>query len=373
MVWHPAMSPFPFDRPLRADEVTGRDAELAALVERVVGGRFVTLIAPRRYGKTSLVNALADHLERTEDLPTLRVDLFGLASMADLAVRLDAAYRAGAAGRLRALLRALLRNLQIDLALGPASVAATFAQDPARDPVPIVHGLLELPRQLATERGSRVLVVVDEFQGIAAVDGADGLVRSHIQHHSAEVSYLFAGSEPHLTELLFSDTARPLYGQAELLTLPPLPGPALAQYIADRFEATSRDAGAGADRIAALTGGHPQRSLLLAHELWERTLVGAPADDEALPAALEAALGRLGGEFTALWAGLAGNEARVLRAVAHGHSPFARSSAALDLKKQSVRHPLTALVRRGVLRSAGAGWELVDPLLALWIRDTFPL
>jgi hypothetical protein len=59
------------------------------------------------------------------------------------------------------------------------------------------HTLLELPAQISSRHGQRVLVVLDEFQSLVNLDGLDGVLRSHIQNHS-DVSYVFAGSESSL-------------------------------------------------------------------------------------------------------------------------------------------------------------------------------
>ncbi len=52
-------NPFTFDRPLPADQLVDRAAELEQLLGLAASGQSVRLAAPRRYGKTTLINALA--------------------------------------------------------------------------------------------------------------------------------------------------------------------------------------------------------------------------------------------------------------------------------------------------------------------------
>lgn len=61
----PAGSPFVVGRPLRAQEpIFGRDAVLRALADALGHGSSVNLVAPRRMGKTSLLNHLRGHSAR---------------------------------------------------------------------------------------------------------------------------------------------------------------------------------------------------------------------------------------------------------------------------------------------------------------------
>jgi hypothetical protein len=71
----------------------------------------------------------------------------------------------------------------------------SFSRRSQPDPIAAIHGLLDLPQKIAEQAGQRALVVFDEFQALIALTGMDGVVRSHIQHHT-QVSYVFSGSGP---------------------------------------------------------------------------------------------------------------------------------------------------------------------------------
>ena len=72
-------------------------------------------------------------------------------------------------------------------------------------------------------------------------------------------------------EQLFADPKRPLLDQAVPKNLAPLPLDDVAEYVAGRFLRTGRDAGSALTPMLEFTRGHPQRSMMLAHYVWQRT------------------------------------------------------------------------------------------------------
>ena len=55
------VNPFVYSHPVSAEDVIDRDGETQELLRNAVGGHFVRLYAPRKYGKTSLLKrALRD-------------------------------------------------------------------------------------------------------------------------------------------------------------------------------------------------------------------------------------------------------------------------------------------------------------------------
>ena len=51
------VNPFVYSRPIAPDDVIDRDDETQQLLRWAVGGHYVRLYAPRKYGKTSLLAA----------------------------------------------------------------------------------------------------------------------------------------------------------------------------------------------------------------------------------------------------------------------------------------------------------------------------
>ena len=83
------------------------------------------------------------------------------------------------------------------------------------------------------------------------MDGADGILRSVLQHQTAVASYAFSGSAPTLMERLFEDPSRPLLEHAVSVELLPLPPGPTAAFLEERFRLTGRDVGNALDPLLA--------------------------------------------------------------------------------------------------------------------------
>jgi len=366
-------SPFIFDGPVPPDQLIGRAHELETLRAWVRAGRFTALVAPRRFGKTSLVGALAEEAERRDHIPTVVADLYEVASLADLVIRLERAWAAHAPHRLRAKIAQVFAGAAVGLNIAGSGFTMRLADRPDTDPLPALHTLLDLPDKIAV-KNSRVLIVLDEFQSLASVEGAEAIVRSHAQFQRKTASYLFCGSEPGMVAAAFSDKARPFYGQVQTFVLGRLAPDELARAITSGFDLSRRDVSPVLPDLVAASEGHPQRAMLLAHLLFQQIKPRATATEESLRAALDAALDRVDPEARAIIAGLDPGGRKTLRAIAEYGSPLsARAGRMLDLPKTTAADAAARLTNLGIVeRDADTRtWRLVDPLLARWIRERY--
>jgi hypothetical protein len=363
------INPFVYSHPLSPDDIIDRETETRALLANAVGGHYVRLYAPRKYGKTSLLQRVLRDGEREEGLIPVLVDLYRVVSLADVTVRLERAYARHLKGAVRARVDQFLQRTGIGLSLGVTGISARIQLDPRVDPLPALHALLDLPLRLEQSGGYRALIAFDEFQDVQKVPDLDGLIRSHIQYHGEVASYVFAGSEPGLMEQLFEDRDRPLYGSAVPMRLGRLAPEDVGAYVAARFGETSRDVGEALGPLLRAAAGHPQRAMLLAHHLWAQV---EPAETATLghwEAAYEAALAELEAEFDAEWRHLDTSSQKTLRSVLEGDGSPYRGDVLrrLALTKDMVRKALPRLNAAAMIERHGDGHEIVDPLFAAWI------
>ena len=297
------VNPFVYSRPISPEEIVDRDDETQQLLKHAVGGHYVRLYAPRKYGKTSLLRrALADG-EKQEGLVPVLVDLYGAVSLADVAVRFERAYAKELRGAIRGRVEEFLQKTGLGLSLGAFGISARLQLEPKTDPLPALHALLDLPLRLEESGGFRAFIALDEFQDIGKVPSLDGILRSHIQFQGDVASYVFAGSEPGLMKQLFETKEAPLYGAAVPVRLGRLRDEDIAEYVAARFRQSKRNVGEALNPLLASAKGHPQRAMLLAHRLWEEVERGGTATLDDWERAHGAALDELQPEFEAQWRG----------------------------------------------------------------------
>jgi AAA+ ATPase superfamily predicted ATPase len=367
-------TPFRYEEPLPGGEdLVDREAELASLSARALEGRNTRVVAPRRYGKTSLLKHLIT--ARSAGQPVgIYVDLYGVIGAADVVARLERALRIaklprGQARWLDGRLRTLTRSAHMHV--GPLTVTRSNATGPPGRSEP---GALEDRFAIFAELQERVraplIVVLDEFQAVLAGAGeVDAAIRSEIQHHD-HVGYIFAGSHVGMMRELFADRSRPFYAQAAPLTLGPLPPGPLAEYIGARFERHRR----GCDRVLGtlldIARGHPQRSMMLAAHLFARTPEEGNADEGNLEDALISAMREADNELQGRWDALTLSQRRALAALAHGEPPFSKTAALRHgTSKGATGKALATLAASAdIAPDAGGGWTIVDPFMYEWIK-----
>lgn len=365
------MNPFNYQGPVAPPRLIDRRGELDVLQRAAADGVAIRLAAPRRFGKTSLLDAHVASM-RGVGHRALRVDLSKVATVGDVAARVAEAFSAlpndprRSVRRWAARLGVSAKLAGVKLSLAPSAVRP--AADEARA---ALLELLDVPLGLHEQDGGLTIVCLDEFQDLlVADDSLDGLFRSVIQHHRGAAAYVFAGSQPSLMRALFSDRERPFYGQARPLELPVLPAAEAAQDVEALLDADGLDSHSAVDELLAFTGGHPQRTVLLAHHLYNVLDAPHPPGDPAA-AAIDLGVRETRDSHQAVWDGLGRVERIVLMALADGQAPAgSRMAAEHRVARSTLQDALERLVadERNVQRDERGRPYLLDPLLGEWLR-----
>lgn len=364
-------TPFRFEGPVSPDLLIDRDAELSSLGRRAGDRVGVRLVAPRRYGKTSLLLAHAAQLRDT-GWRTTHVDFSRVTDMTDAARRIAAAYAPLDSGWVRAHLTGLLVRLGLSIGTGGASLTMG-PRPPSPDPEvaeTVVYQLLDLPKTLWERDETPTLVIFDEFQDLlVARQDLDGLLRSRVQYHDDAAAYVYAGSEPSMMRELFDTRERPLFGQADPVALGRLPLDDVLRDLHARFRSERLDPGDALGELVGFADGHPQRVMLLSYLLAEQLDAGRPGTAETASLVLNSALERTQAAHQALWSQLSRSEKVVLAGVADGIAPASRALASEHrLSRQALHDAADRLVDQGHLIRDRSGVRSIDPLLTEWLR-----
>jgi hypothetical protein len=365
------VNPFNYQGPVAPPRLINRRGELDILQRAAADGVAIRLAAPRRFGKTSLLDAHVTTM-RSVGHRALRVDLSKVSTVGDVAARVAEAFSVlpndprRSVRRWAARLGVSAKLAGVRLSLAPSAVRP--AADEARA---ALLELLDVPLGLHEQDGGLTVVCLDEFQDLlVADDSLDGLFRSVIQHHAGAAAYVFAGSQPSLMRALFSDRERPFYGQARPLELPVLPADEAARDIESLLAADGFQPGGTVDELLAFTAGHPQRTVLLAHHLYNVLDSPAPPEDPAA-AAIDLALLETRDAHQAVWDSLTRVERIVLMALADGQAPTgSRVAGEHRIARSTLQDAIERLLvdERNVQRDDRGRPYLLDPLLAEWLR-----
>ena len=216
-----------------------REQETRTILDALHNGRNVTLIAPRRMGKTGLIRHAFYRLkEQQPDIVTFYLDIYSTQSLGDF-VRLLAAAVLGkldsapqkAFSRISQFFRSCRPVFTFDEMTGVPKVTIDVA--PAEEE----NTLKEIFEYLGSSE-KRCYVAIDEFQQIAEYQekGVEALLRSHIQF-LPNVNFIFAGSRQHLMQEMFTSSKRPFYQSTQLLTIGPIQQDEYAGFATGHFAA----------------------------------------------------------------------------------------------------------------------------------------
>lgn len=214
-----------------------REAETASILDALHNGRNVTLVAPRRMGKTGLMQHAFYRLkEQNPDIVTVYMDIYSTQSMGDF-VRLLAHSVLGkmdtaaqqAVSRIGQFIRSCRPVFTFDEITGMPKVTIDVSPQEEESTLKEIFEYLG-----ASER--RCYIAIDEFQQIAEYPekGIEALLRSYIQF-LPNVNFIFAGSKQHIMQEMFASSKRPFYQSTQLLTIGPIEREAYADFAIGHF------------------------------------------------------------------------------------------------------------------------------------------
>jgi uncharacterized protein len=373
-----AVNPFRFGALALDEAFTDREAELRDLVADVRAGQDVVVLAPRRYGKSSLVWRAAQRLVRDKVL-VAQVDLMTTPTPAKLAERLARAIHDDIATplfrakeRLKVFQGLRVRpSVEVD-AEGEVRFSFDAAFADAGDAHTTIERLLELPARLGAERERQVCLVFDEFQEVVEIDpGLPRLMRAVFQQQP-EVAHLYLGSRRHLMDRLFADEHEPFWRSAKPVHLDVIAPEHFVPFLRERFASTGRRIADDAlDGLLATTGGHPYATQELAYFLWAETPSRGKATAETLEAALTKVLRSEHAHFSLVWDRATGVQRQLLQALAaEPGRPLAQPFRARHRlpAASSVQRALQALERDELVARRDDGLvRIAEPFLAEWL------
>lgn len=198
-----------------------RVEETRTLLQALESGRNVTLISPRRMGKSGLIHHAFGRARKADrEVRCFYVDLFHTHSVADLIN----VFAAAVFGALDTPIEKLYNNITTafkrcrpvitpDMVTGVPSLSLNI--DPGQEN----HTLKQVFDYLAAS-GKRIYVAFDEFQQIGEYPevGVEALLRSYIQL-VPDISFIFAGSKKHIMQEMFTSPKRPFYQSTQTLSL----------------------------------------------------------------------------------------------------------------------------------------------------------
>lgn len=350
-----------------------REKETENLISVLKNGRNITLLSPRKIGKTGLIKHVFNRISSTEkDAICIYVDIFSTKNLHDFVQVLGAAIVDEALRREKSLMSKVLDAFKawrpvvtVDVLTGMPSLSLNIDSTSDEYTLKSIFDYLKSSKK-------KVYVAIDEFQQVAYYPekGTEALLRSHVQFSNA--GFIFSGSRQHLMAEMFNSPQRPFYQSTEFMNLQPILEDAYYEFASRFFEAKKGSLSQEVFHdIYQRFDGYTWYIQLMMNRLYEgnkRITELHQATD-----AIIAVLATLTPQYEMLMTFLTSNQVNLLKAIAkEGKVEQPQSNEFIkrnDLPSpSSVKAALDVLVDKELVYTQPDGYIIYDRLLNLWLQ-----
>jgi len=371
--------PFIFGKSSDFANFTDREEERSRLEMNFKSLINTTIISPRRWGKTSLVENVAEKIRsENTDIKVCMLDIFNIRSEAEFYEHFAKEILKSTSNHWEEMVenaKIFLSHLLPKISFSPDSQAEISFGVEWKTLKKSPDEILNLSETIAKAKNINVIVCIDEFQSIG--DFSESLafqrkLRSHWQHHH-KVAYCLYGSKRHMLLDIFSNAAMPFYKFGDIMFLQKISNQKWGEFIKKRFEDTHKKISIEqAEYLARQVENHSYYVQQLAQQAWLRTKTGC--SKEIINEALQSIKNQLSLLFVGQIETLANTQINFLKAVIDGETAF---SSQENLKKYrlgssaNLKNIKSALISREIIDITLQKVDILDPVFKLWLKEDF--
>ncbi|MDR2970916.1 MAG: ATPase [Bacteroidales bacterium] len=371
--------PFIFGKSSDLINFTDREEERLRLEMNFKSLINTMIISPRRWGKTSLVENVAEKIRNEhKEIKVCLIDIFSVRSEMEFYALFAKEVLRSTSNRWEEMAenaKTFLSHLLPKINFSPDSQAEisfgveweTLQKSPDE--------ILNLPETIAKAKKISVIVCIDEFQSIG--DFPESLafqrkLRSHWQHHH-NVAYCLYGSKRSMLLDIFSNSAMPFYKFGDIMFLQKISNQKWGEFIKKRFDDTNKKISIEqAEYLAKLVDNHSYYVQQLAQQAWLRTKMSC--SKELIDESLQSIKNQLSLLFVGQIETLTSTQINFLKAVIDGETAF---SSQENLKKYrlgssaNLKKIKTTLISREIIDITLQTVDILDPVFKLWLKEDF--
>lgn len=374
-----AINPFIVTGKIEPQYFCDRVQESARLVKSITNGNNMVVISPRRMGKTGLIQFCYDKPEIADEYYTFFIDILHTSSLREFTYLLGREIYETLLPRSRKMSDLFIRTLK--------SVSGKFGFDPISgtptfnvelgDIVRPAYTLDEIFRYLA-DADKPCVMAIDEFQQIAKYPekNIEALLRTHIQK-LRNCHFIFAGSERHMMQEMFTSAARPFYHSADILELRAIVPEIYIPFIVGHFEKRDRRITAeNVEKVYNLFKGHTYYIQKTFNEAFADTLESEECTLETIQAAIDNMIASNDTIFREILSNIPEKQKELLYAIAKdGEASRITSSEFIKrhslTSASSVQSAMKKLLEKDIITEINKVFSVTDKLFAMWMNRLY--
>ena len=356
-----------------------RIAESARLIKSVTNGNNLVIISPRRMGKTGLIQFCYDKPEISQEYYTFFIDILHTSSLREFTYLLGKELYETLLPRSRKMLKLFIQTIK--------SISGKFGFDPIFN-VPTFNielGDIERPEytldeifQYLAHADKPCIIAIDEFQQIAKYPekNIEALLRTHIQKQ-ANSNFIFAGSERHMMQEMFTSAAKPFYNSADILELKAISPEIYIPFVLKHFEKRQKriDA-ADVEKVYHLFKGHTYYIQKTFNEAFADTPERGECTIGILRAAIDNMIASNDTIFREILSNIPEKQKTLLYAIAkEGEAKRITSSEFIKrhslTSASSVQSAAKKLLEKDLITESNKAFSVTEKLFAMWINKIY--
>lgn len=372
-------SPFQYGTLVDRESFVNRVEERKQLKELLGSGINVMLISPRRWGKSSLVKVAMDELvAEDKHIRVCYIDAFSIKTEAEFYRTFAREVITCAASTLEKRLEDVKQFLK---ALSPSITLKSDASDSMSFDLKFelqerdVMEILELPEKIASAKGIRLIVCIDEFQQLASLPdykSMEGKMRS-VWQRQQQVSYCFYGSKRHIMLDIFNNSSNPFYRFGQVLFLQKIKKEEWIPFIVNAFSRTGKEISeAQAGHLCDVVKCHSWYLQQLCYFIWSGT--SGKVTDDTIELRIRQLIDTNMPMFMNDTENLTAAQTAMLRAVTDGEYRFNSIPVMRKYElgsAQTITRNKRILTEKDFLEKEGDRYVFSDPVFELWFRREY--
>lgn len=366
-------NPFVYQGYESPDYFCDRTEETENIFSALQNGRNITLISPRKIGKTGLINhAFYRIREQESDIICIYIDIFSTNNLQEFVETISKAVIEDALSREKSFtmkvldfFKGLRPTITPDLLTGMPTVSVSVV------PVQAEYTLKSIFTHLEN-LNKRVYLAIDEFQQITEYPekGTEALLRSYIQFMH-NVRFIFSGSKKHLMVDMFCSPKRPFYQSTQLMELNPLHEEIYYDFASRFFEAKKGSISQEVfHRLYQQFDGYTWYLQAVLHRLYEQEK--HVNSDSQLSDAILFQINTMSSHYQTLTTLLTDNQFSLLKAIAQAR--IVSKPQSMDFIQRyslpnasSVKGALEVLAEKDLVYRTSDGYIVYDRFMGLWL------
>lgn len=351
-----------------------RKTETQELKRLVTNGNHVALIAPRRIGKTGLIENLFHQKDIQKDYYTFLIDIYATKNIEELIMAMGASMLSSLRPKGAKVIQKFVDIL--------SSLRTGISFDAMGNPSWNVEvGDIRLPRTTLDEIFEYIdmadkpcIIAIDEFQTVSCYnDGKiEALLRTYIQH-CRNAHFIFSGSQRTMMGEMFLSPSRPFYQSTSMMNIGSIPIDKYSAFAQKHFKEADKGISVQAitkvyQRFEGVTW-YVQRVM---NELFSLTPQHGNCDEDMLDIAIKNILRANEFTYQSLLFQLPIKQKELLMAIAREGKAQNLTSSAFVKKyrltsSSSVQSAVKGLLEKNFVTSNLGVYEVYDKFFALWL------